>query len=552
MTGFSNSTKRIFASGSDFVDGILTTAAWADATIYYAFSVSAAAYNYSQLGDLPANFNTMTDKMKTAAHAVLSADIGPKASAGFSFEGLTLQDVESRGDQNSQFAEIRLAETSSSDSPTARVADFPQNNGTFDIDDNGDVWFGTVENYRDAQAGNFGWINFYHEIGHALGLAHGHTTFDDGLTRKLPDDFDSMEYSVMTYRSYVGHDGNNYQNEQWGYAQSFMMADIAALQYVYGADFTTNSGNTTYKWDPTTGETLVNGAAGISPGANRIFATIWDGNGNDTYDLSAYRDDVTVDLTPGSYSVFGDAQLAKLGNDTFARGNIFNALLYFEDTRSLIENAIGGTGDDWLIGNSARNKLTGNGGHDTLQSSDGNDQLFGGFGNDTLFGESGNDGLFGGAGKDVMIGGFGNDAMRGADGNDKLYGNSGNDVLNGGKNADKIFGAVGKDTLFGGDGTDKLLGGGGVDRLDGGKGNDILTGGKGADVFVYNGNQNQGHDTIKGFQNGKDIIEISGKIQFRDLDISRKGGDTIITWQDSRIDLDGITGQIDRGDFDFV
>lgn len=552
MTGFSNSTKRIFASGSDFVDGILTTAAWADATIYYAFSVSGAAYNYTQLGDLPAQFNTMTDQMKAAAHAVLSADVGPKASAGFSFEGLTLQDVESRGDQNSQFAEIRLAETSSSESPTARVADFAQNNGTFDIDDNGDVWFGTVENYRDAQAGNFGWINFYHEIGHALGLAHGHTTFDDGLRRKLPDAFDSMEYSVMTYRSYVGHDANVYQNEQWGYAQSFMMADIAALQYVYGADFTTNSGNTTYKWNPATGQTLVNGAAGISPGANRIFATIWDGNGNDTYDLSAYSDDVTVDLTPGGYSVFGDAQLAKLGDDTFARGNIFNALLYFEDTRSLIENAVGGTGDDWLIGNSARNKLTGNGGHDTLQSSDGNDQLFGGFGNDTLFGESGNDGLFGGAGKDFLIGGLGNDALRGADGTDKLFGNGGNDVLNGGKNADNLFGAVGKDKLIGGDGRDKLLGGGGSDRLDGGKGNDILTGGKGADVFVYSGTNTQGHDTIKDFQNGKDTIEISGKIQFRDLDITRKGNDTIITWQDNRIDLDGVSGQIDRGDFDFV
>lgn len=102
-----------------------------------------------------------------------------------------------------------------------------------------------------------------------------------------------------------------------------MMADSAALQEMYGADFTTNAGNTVYKWTPGSGTTFVNGGAGISPGANRIFATIWDGGGNDTYDLSAYTNALKIDLRPGSASTFSIDQLAWLGggpNGGFAAG----------------------------------------------------------------------------------------------------------------------------------------------------------------------------------------------------------------------------------------
>ena len=38
-----------------------------------------------------------------------------------------------------------------------------------------------------------------------------------------------------------------------------MTYDIAAAQHMYGANFSTNSGNTTYSWSPTTGEMLING-----------------------------------------------------------------------------------------------------------------------------------------------------------------------------------------------------------------------------------------------------------------------------------------------------
>src|SRR5262245_27505324 len=108
----------------------------------------------------------------------------------------------------------------------------------------------------------------------------------------------------------------------------------------------------------------VNGVGQGAPGANRVFLTIWDGGGNDTYDMSNYTMPVSIDLTPGRWSVTSTAQLADLGfnsaegpGEHMARGNVFNALLFNNNTASLIENAIGGSGDDTIVANQAANTL---------------------------------------------------------------------------------------------------------------------------------------------------------------------------------------------------
>ena len=129
---------------------------------------------------------------------------------------------------------------------------------------------------------------FMHEIGHALGLKHGHES--TSMFPILSPAHDSSYYSVMSYNSTAA-------------SQTFMMCDIAALQYMYGADFTYNGGNTTYRWDPATGTMSVNGVAGTQPHNNQVCLTVWDGGGVDTYDLSNYATSVRIDLRPGEWTL---------------------------------------------------------------------------------------------------------------------------------------------------------------------------------------------------------------------------------------------------------
>jgi serralysin len=237
----------------------------------------------------------------------------------------------------------------------------------------GDVWYGNSSGWYDApKVGNYAYGTILHEIGHTLGLKHGHESKPEG-SPIMTAAHDSMEYSIMTYRSYVGAAGLSAENEIWGFAQTFMMVDIAALQHMYGADFSTNAGNTTYRWSPATGETFIDGVGQGAPGANRIFRTVWDGNGIDLYDFSNYTTNLSVDLRPGNWTKTSDQQLALLGPGQYAHGNIANALQVEGDARSLIENARGGIGRDTIVGNTVGNVLAGGGGNDALTGGAGKD-----------------------------------------------------------------------------------------------------------------------------------------------------------------------------------
>jgi serralysin len=251
----------------------------------------------------------------------------------------------------------------------------------------GDVWFGRAHDYTSPRLGTYEFATVIHELGHALGLKHAHESGGvSGLA--LPANRNSLEYSIMTYNSYVRPDGvaqpGYYTNEIYGFPQTYMMYDIAALQTMYGADFTFRATNTVYRWSPTTGETFVDGVrqgapgGGIGGSANRVFLTIWDGGGKDTYDFSNYATAVKVNLAPGAYVALPSVQRAHLGDGHYARGNIFNALQHEGDARSLIENANGGFGSDTLTGNIAANTLRGGAGRDVLNGLAGKDALAGG------------------------------------------------------------------------------------------------------------------------------------------------------------------------------
>lgn len=460
MSGTTSGTKTNSATGSSLIDGLLASESWNEATLFYSMPRYKTEYGSTygqgeQNGFFPTN--AAIDKVIDFA---LNVQTGTAADDGFSFEGFTAQDVVFT---TAPDATLRVAQTWLDPFWSGTAWGYFPGRGQ----ESGDVWFSNVlHDYSAPVAGDYANLTIMHELGHALGLDHSHAAGSFGV---VDIQFDSMEYTLMSYRAYQGAPVTaGYPNEAFGFAQSYMMLDIQALQYMYGADFTTNSGDTTYAWTPYSGDTMVNGVAAILPGANRIFATIWDGGGVDTYDLSAYTSDLKIDLAPGGFSLFSATQQVALGAGNKAQGNIYNALQYLDDARSLIENAIGGAGKDYIRGNQADNNLIGNGA------------------NDKLFGLSGSDTLKGGTGRDIIKGGANNDTLMGNYGGDKLFGNGG------------------KDTLKGGAGNDRLTGGGGKD---------ILTGGKGADEFRFvkasDSKTGGASDVIRDFKVGVDKINLS-------------------------------------------
>lgn len=185
-----------------------------------------------------------------------------------------------------------------------------------------------------------------------------------------------------------------------------------------------------------------------------------------------------------------------------------------------VEDAVGGDGDDTLIGQELDNLLLGGRGDDTAYGNDGDDRILGGVGDDRLWGSGGADEVAGEDGDDTVDGGGGNDGLSGGDGADRLYARDGDDEVTGGAGNDTLAGNAGNDGLDAGDGDDRVYGdegddegagGAGDDLVDGGIGNDTLRGDAGLDI-VYGRDGNDvaeggaGNDTVAG-QIGNDRLD---------------------------------------------
>ncbi|MDB5541126.1 MAG: serralysin [Devosia sp.] len=463
------SVSTVSRTGNVYVDGVLGDYKWATTSLTYSFPTSASFYGTGYRSGEPAtNFGALNPAQVQMAKTAYAAYA---AVANLTFTQIT--------ESSTTHADLRVA---LSDAPGTAWGYYPSTAAS-----GGDVWLNKSSGYYNSPAkGNYAYMSFIHEIGHTLGLEHPHEN-------NMPLSRDSIEYTVMSYRSYVGAPLANYANETWGYAQSLMMYDIAAVQQMYGANYTTNSGNSVYTWSPTTGQMSINGAGQGAPGANRILMTVWDGGGIDTYDFSNYSSNLTVDLNPGGWTTTSTEQLARLSanGSKLAIGNIANALLFNGDLRSIIENAEGGAGNDRITGNVAANTLWGNGGADTLIGGDGDDLLYGGSGGDRLEGGNGTDtvshleatarvvvdlatpSLNGGEATGDTYSSI--EQVIGTNYNDSLWGDSAANGLGGFAGNDTLNGRGGNDVLVGGDGDDVLEGGVGADRLEGGNGNDTAS-----------------------------------------------------------------------------
>jgi VCBS repeat-containing protein len=324
---------------------------WGVTSLTYSFPTASSYYSYT--GEPTTNFKAFTTVQQDAIRAVLKnySDV-----ANLTFTEVT--------ETSTQHATLRYAE---SDSPSTAWAYYPTT-----AEQGGDAWFANSSHYYDNPIkGNYAYLTMLHETGHALGLKHPQEAV--GSFGAMPLDHDSLEYSVMSYRSYVGGPTTGYTLGSTSYPQTLMMYDIAAVQKMYGANYNTNGGDTIYKWSPTTGEMFLNGLGMGAPAGNKVFMTVWDGGGHDTYDFSSYTTALSVNLQPGGWTTTSSTQLASLGGGHYAVGNIANALLYNNNPASLIEDVIGGSGNDTIIGNVADNHFTGGRGNDLLDGAAGTD-----------------------------------------------------------------------------------------------------------------------------------------------------------------------------------
>lgn len=340
------------ASGGDWQDtpGVKLT-------LDFSFMDSAPAYGSS--AEKGVNFASMTSEQRSAVREVLQL-----------YENvLNIDFVESPDSPDVELRFARNFQSGSSGYAYLPSAGQPLGPGN---DEAGDVWLDRGMDTTGIVPGNFTFETLIHEVGHALGLKHPFVT--PSLTQAGHADEDSTQFTVMSYTDRpasgtvsVTESGLS-RSVQAGGVGNFtpMIYDIAVLQGMYGVNAATEGGASTYTFP-----------------AEPFCRTIWDGGGVDTIDVSAFDRDQVVDLLPGHFSSVGvigfqlngvwqtripdwydprdfNADHPEWFTPTYGTHNLSIAYGTF------IENAVGGGGNDTLVGNSAANVLRGGAGADTF------------------------------------------------------------------------------------------------------------------------------------------------------------------------------------------
>ncbi|ODC04406.1 hypothetical protein BFW38_13560 [Terasakiispira papahanaumokuakeensis] len=211
----------------------------------------------------------------------------------------------------------------------------------------GDVWINTNSLNSDFAKGSYDFHTLVHEIGHALGLKHSFENSGSGVV--IPAAEDSYQLSVMSYSAYTDMGYKFEDTGDGGYWYNYlapegpMLYDVAAIQYLYGANTQHQSGDDTYTFSVD----------------EPVLENIWDGGGYDTIDLSNQNIGANVDLREGHFSDIG----VKYDSYNMPEQAIDNVSIAMG---TVIESVVGTRFDDQIVGNDADNWFYGGAGNDTL------------------------------------------------------------------------------------------------------------------------------------------------------------------------------------------
>ena len=432
-------------TGNTLIDALIGGTKWGGAvgtgaTVYYSFPTSNSQTYWSSIYYKQADAASETHGFS----ALNSFQQSAATSALQSWANVANINIQQVSETASAVGDIRFGFTSN---PLAMA---PENYAyafypTLGASIGGDIWLNPNPPATGANfnVGASGYQTLVHEIGHALGLDHSFVNVNIPGDVGLPYQYEQFQYSVMSYSDTASTYDNGYSGF---YPTTPMLMDIQAIQYLYGANTTYHTGDDVYVFDGTT----------------KYYETIWDAGGNDTIQYVSNTSG-TINLNAGTFSQLGAPFLVAAGT-AYHYDNV--AIAY----NVIIENAIGGSGNDWLIGNEHDNRLTGNAGADVLKGGAGVDTMDGGAGFDTYYVDSEFDVV-------IELLTFANQG-----GIDTVY-STASFILSDNVENLELFSFNSIDAT-GNTLNNRLIGNTKANRLDGGAGNDTMNGGLGNDTYV--------------------------------------------------------------------
>jgi len=234
------------------------------------------------------SFSPLTDNQKAAALAAFNY-ISAITNVKFT--------EDKTGNGNLQMGRYDMSAAAGGQAGMEGIANLPNNSA---VVDKAFVFVNSASpgGLGDSTSGSYGWAAMWHELGHAMGLKHP-GNYDAGggsvNTPFLPTAKDNHQYSIMSYKDNGNTKGAN--------NQSYMLYDVAALQYLYGVN--------------DKGSTAVNGAFKFS-NTGTTLSTIYSAKGTDKIDLTGITRSSVVNLNAGTFSSINQLKPNSTSNTSYS------------------------------------------------------------------------------------------------------------------------------------------------------------------------------------------------------------------------------------------